>query len=165
MPLANEHVKQKVRLIDDAFSRVCDLVNDVSVVVRTKACVMLASYHDVEPVVLEQTFSKQIMSRLKHKIRNNTSSPISSKGSMKQEVTTASLSATTFANPFLYALCAQKNTRIQASGDINFNSEEFRVLDSGACGAFIHGLEDEYQEVRNAAIGKYTVTRSGISCY
>ncbi|SAL98284.1 hypothetical protein [Absidia glauca] len=130
MPLASEHVKQKVRLIDDAFSRVCDLVNDVSVVVRTKACVMLASYHDVEPVVLEQTFSKQIMSRLKHKIRNKTSSPASAKASMKQE----------------------KNTRIQASGDINFDSEEFRVLDSGACGAFIHGLEDEYQEVRNAAI-------------
>ncbi|KAI8344171.1 armadillo-type protein [Chlamydoabsidia padenii] len=132
MPLANEHVKEKVRLIDDAFSRVCDLVNDVSVVVRTKACVMLASYHDVEPLVLRQTFSKQIMSRLKRRIPRRGAHPDATggKNASKQE----------------------KNTRIQASGDINFNSEEFRVLDSGACGAFIHGLEDEYQEVRNAAI-------------
>ena len=32
-------------------------------------------------------------------------------------------------------------------------SEEFRIMDSGACGAFVHGLEDEFQEVRNASIG------------
>jgi hypothetical protein len=107
MPLASEHVKQKVRLIDDAFSRVCDLVNDVSVVVRTKACVMLASYHDVEPVVLEQTFSKQIMSRLKHKIRNKTASPASSKASTKQEVPVIIFSwLQSLLNPFMHALCA-----------------------------------------------------------
>ncbi|KAI8088775.1 armadillo-type protein [Halteromyces radiatus] len=123
MPLANEHVKEKVRLIDDAFSRVCDLVNDVSVVVRTKACVMLASYHNVEADVLAQTFSKQIMSRLRRKI------PSKKDHSFKKTT-----------------------SKIQASGDFNVDSEEFRILDSGACGAFIHGLEDEYQEVRNASI-------------
>ncbi|OMJ20533.1 Integrator complex subunit 4-like protein [Smittium culicis] len=32
-------------------------------------------------------------------------------------------------------------------------SEEFHILDSGAAGAFVHGLEDEFQEVRNASIG------------
>ena len=33
--------------------------------------------------------------------------------------------------------------------------DEFRLLDSGACGAFVHGLEDEYQDVRYATIGIY----------
>lgn len=41
-----------------------------------------------------------------------------------------------------------------AEGDFDVESEEFRILDSGACGAFVHGLEDEYKEVRNASIGK-----------
>jgi integrator complex subunit 4 len=41
-----------------------------------------------------------------------------------------------------------------AEGDFDVESEEFRILDSGACGAFVHGLEDEYKEVRNATIGK-----------
>lgn len=41
-----------------------------------------------------------------------------------------------------------------AEGDVDVGSDEFRLLDSGACGAFIHGLEDEFQQVRNASIGK-----------
>jgi integrator complex subunit 4 len=41
-----------------------------------------------------------------------------------------------------------------AEGDFDVESDEFHLLDSGACGAFIHGLEDEYQEVRYASIGK-----------
>ncbi|KAI9320528.1 hypothetical protein BX666DRAFT_1204677 [Dichotomocladium elegans] len=39
-----------------------------------------------------------------------------------------------------------------AEGDFDVESDEFRLLDSGACGAFIHGLEDEFQQVRNASI-------------
>ena len=39
------------------------------------------------------------------------------------------------------------------AGDQDMESEEFRIMDSGACGAFVHGLEDEFQEVRNASIG------------
>ncbi|CAO3642809.1 unnamed protein product [Cunninghamella echinulata] len=123
--LASEQILEKVRLIDDAFSRVCDLVNDVSVVVRTKACVMLASYHDVELDVLSQTFSKQLMSRLRRML-NGKSKPQNPKKPSGSIPT--------------------------AAGDIDVDSDEFRILDSGACGAFIHGLEDEYQEVRNAAI-------------
>lgn len=44
-----------------------------------------------------------------------------------------------------------------AEGDFDVESEEFRILDSGACGAFVHGLEDEYKEVRNASIGAQVV--------
>jgi integrator complex subunit 4 len=45
-----------------------------------------------------------------------------------------------------------------AEGDFDVESEEFRILDSGACGAFVHGLEDEYKEVRNASIGMMLMT-------
>lgn len=37
-------------------------------------------------------------------------------------------------------------------GDQDVTAQQVRLLDSGACGAFVHGLEDEYQDVRNAAI-------------
>ncbi|CAO3580101.1 unnamed protein product [Absidia cylindrospora] len=148
MPLANENLRKKVRLIDDAFSRVCDLVNDVSVVVRTKACVMLASYHDVEPNILAQTFSKQIMSRLKHRIPGNQTEQHDQSRYSKQNKDNQGK----WNNLGKDSGPKKGNSKIRASGDINVNDDEFRVLDSGACGAFIHGLEDEYQEVRSAAI-------------
>lgn len=40
-------------------------------------------------------------------------------------------------------------------GDIDVESTEARLLKSSANGAFIHGLEDAFQDVRNAAIGNY----------
>ncbi|KAF9916971.1 hypothetical protein BGZ65_000052, partial [Modicella reniformis] len=39
-----------------------------------------------------------------------------------------------------------------AAGPAQKQAQQVRLLDSGACGAFVHGLEDEYQDVRNAAI-------------
>jgi len=39
-------------------------------------------------------------------------------------------------------------------GDIDVESAETRLLKSSVNGAFIHGLEDTFQDVRNAAIGK-----------
>jgi len=37
-------------------------------------------------------------------------------------------------------------------GDIDVESTEVRLLKSSASGAFIHGLEDAFQDVRNATI-------------
>ncbi|KAI7891727.1 armadillo-type protein [Mucor mucedo] len=124
MKLAHEEVDETTRLIDDAFNKVCDLVNDSAITVRTKACVMMASYQNVGSDTLNQTFSKQIMSHLKRKIP---------KYKMQQKK---------------YA----KSALPIAEGDIDVQSNEFHLLDSGACGSFIHGLEDEFQEVRNASI-------------
>ncbi|KAI9267519.1 armadillo-type protein [Helicostylum pulchrum] len=124
MKLAHEEVDETTRLIDDAFNKVCDLVNDSAITVRTKACVMMASYQHVGSDTLNQTFSKQIMSHLKRKIPRY---------KMQQKK---------YANSALPI----------AEGDIDVQSNEFHLLDSGACGSFIHGLEDEFQEVRNASI-------------
>jgi integrator complex subunit 4 len=68
MKLAHEQMDETTRLIDDAFNKVCDLINDASVVIRTKACVMMASYQQVGPNTLAQTFSKQIMSHLRRNV-------------------------------------------------------------------------------------------------
>jgi integrator complex subunit 4 len=127
MKLAHEDIDETTRLIDDAFNKVCDLVNDSAITVRTKACVMMASYHHVGPDMMNQTFSKQIMSRLRRKVRYNP------RDSRKHD----------------------KDIIPVAEGDIDVESNEFHLLESGACGSFIHGLEDEFQEVRNASIGKY----------
>lgn len=125
MKLAHEEVNETTRLIDDAFNKVCDLVNDSAITVRTKACVMMASYQNVGSEALNQTFSKQIMSHLKRKLPR-----------YKQQQKKYAHGAIPV-----------------AEGDIDVESNEFHLLDSGACGAFIHGLEDEFQEVRNASIG------------
>lgn len=61
--------KESMRLIDVAFIDICDLVNDISLAVRTKACVVLASYQEVDLHVLQQTFSKQLMSHLRRKVK------------------------------------------------------------------------------------------------
>ncbi|RCH94569.1 Integrator complex subunit 4 [Rhizopus azygosporus] len=124
LKLAHEEITETTRLIDDAFNKVCDLVNDSAVMVRTKACVMMASYQNVGTDMLKQTFSKQIMSHLKRSLP---------KWRMQQKK---------YANGMIPV----------AEGDFDVESDEFHLLDSGACGAFIHGLEDEYQEVRYASI-------------
>ncbi|KAI9255512.1 armadillo-type protein [Sporodiniella umbellata] len=124
MKLDHEQLDETVRLIDDAFNKVCDLVNDATVVIRTKACVMMASYQNVGSDMLQQTFSKQIMSHLKRNIPR-----------YKQQ-------QKKYTNGVIPV----------AEGDFDVESDEFHILDSGACGAFIHGLEDEYQEVRYASI-------------
>ncbi|KAI8584114.1 hypothetical protein K450DRAFT_218208 [Umbelopsis ramanniana AG] len=128
MRLAHEGIDEEVRLLDDAFVKICDMVNDVDVNVRTKACTIMASYQHVDPNVLSQTFSKQIMSHNTRKARGK-------KGAANKVVN------------------RQSGKMIPvAEGDFDVESEEFRILDSGACGAFVHGLEDEYKEVRNASI-------------
>ncbi|ORX60685.1 hypothetical protein DM01DRAFT_1332815 [Hesseltinella vesiculosa] len=115
--------RTQIRLIDDAFARVCDLINDLSVDVRTKACTMLRSFRDVDSGVLQQAFSKQIIMRSKVRKPALTGPP-----------------TYTHRKP------------VVASGDRTLSSEDFRISESGACGAFIHGLEDEFPKVVNAAI-------------
>ncbi|ORY94068.1 armadillo-type protein [Syncephalastrum racemosum] len=111
---------ETIRLNDDAFAKVCDLVNDIKVEVRTKACVLMGSFRNVQLDILLQTFSKRIMSRLKRRVTNKAT--------------------------------GKKRLIPIAEGDFEADPDEYRLLDSGACGAFIHGLEDEYEEVRYAAI-------------
>ncbi|RIA94961.1 armadillo-type protein [Glomus cerebriforme] len=109
---------QVLRLIDDAFIKICDMVCDESVKVRSKACNIMGSYKLVEDSILLSTLSQQVISHGKPR------------------------------KPMF-----KKSRYIPTpEGDIDVESTEFRLLKSSANGAFIHGLEDAFQDVRNAAI-------------
>ncbi|KAG0004070.1 Integrator complex subunit 4 [Entomortierella chlamydospora] len=120
---------QATRLVDDAFIRICDMVNDSSMTVRAKACSRLGQFKSVDYKFLSQTFSKQIMARLKVDVAPKNLAA----GPAQKQAQRAKLIAT-------------------PEGDQDVAAQQVRLLDSGACGAFVHGLEDEYQDVRNAAI-------------
>ncbi|CAG8544290.1 13556_t:CDS:10 [Funneliformis caledonium] len=106
------------RLIDDAFIKICDMVCDESVKVRSKACNIMGRYKLVEDPILLSTLSQQVISHGKPR------------------------------KPMF-----KKSRYIPTpEGDIDVESAEVRLLKSSANGAFIHGLEDSFQDVRNAAI-------------
>ncbi|KAJ2502372.1 hypothetical protein GGH96_001168 [Coemansia sp. RSA 1972] len=116
-----EHLSlHNLRFLDDAFIKVCDMVNDSSMLVRQRACLILGRFRRVSPQYLEQTFSKQVMSNLRAVPR--------SLGYGRN--------------------CGLHSSKFHQRETV----DELRLLDSGAAGAFVHGLEDEYQEVRDAAI-------------
>lgn len=41
-------------------------------------------------------------------------------------------------------------------GDKDVAGDDISLVESGACGAFVHGLEDEFEAVRFAAIGPFS---------
>lgn len=55
----------ELRLLDDAFIKICDLVNDISMPVRALAAEMLGDFHAVDEKFLEQTLDKKLMSHLR----------------------------------------------------------------------------------------------------
>ncbi|KAJ2660661.1 hypothetical protein IWW48_002870 [Coemansia sp. RSA 1200] len=128
---------ETIRLLDDAFVKICDMVNDSSVVVRQRASAILGRFTNVDGKFLSQTFSKQVMSNLR---RFAARGPRGYAG-RNRGVRVGGGNRAAIPTP---------------EGDADVESDEFRLLDSGAAGAFVHGLEDEYQEVRDAAIESIT---------
>ncbi|KAJ2783417.1 hypothetical protein GGI15_002593 [Coemansia interrupta] len=125
-----QRASSTVRLLDDAFVRTCDMINDSSAAVRQRACTILGRFRHVDGGLLAQTFSKQVMSNLKrHRARGGH----------------AGRGRGARGGPAQGAIPTPP-------GDVDVDSDDVRLLDSGAAGAFVHGLEDEYQEVRDAAI-------------
>ncbi len=55
----------ELRLLDDAFIKICDLVNDSSMSVRALASGLLGDFHMVSEKFLAQTLDKKLMSHLK----------------------------------------------------------------------------------------------------
>ncbi|RUO97226.1 armadillo-type protein [Jimgerdemannia flammicorona] len=155
MKLEHDGLDEYMRLLDDAFVKICDLVNDSSV----NACTIMASYQHVDANVLSQTFSKQIMSHLRRKIPVNKGIAGKGKGATAQVCIYGSchaLSGALYSHILTRLLMLPSNHKSKflptPEGDFDVEADEFRLLDSGACGAFVHGLEDEYQDVRNASI-------------
>lgn len=121
---------EEIRLVDDGFVKICNTINDLAMKVRKEAASLLGSLHLVSPRFLEQTLDKKLMSNMR---RKRTAHERARDNYMSGEWSTG-----------------------QKFGDDAPNEavspENVSLMNSGACGAFIHGLEDEYLDVRNAAL-------------
>jgi len=121
---------EQIRLIDDAFAKICSMINDLSVDVRTQAGNVLGNFQSVSPDFLEQTLDKKLMSNLRMK-------------KSAHERNRESFKAGEWSSGKKWADDAPQ-------GDIQ--PEMITLMGIGACGAFIHGLEDEFMQVRMATL-------------
>ncbi len=114
-----------MRLADDAFSRVCNAVHDLSVSVRSEACRLLGEFVNVSDPFIEQTLDKKIM--------------------VKMRVTAKSGKPTVRREPI-----QEWSTGKKLGGDMpaeKVDEEGTSMIPSGACGAFVSGLEDEFMGI------------------
>ncbi|XP_061637887.1 integrator complex subunit 4 isoform X2 [Phyllopteryx taeniolatus] len=126
IPSSNE----EIRLADDAFGKISHMVSDGSWMVRAQAAKTLGSMSQVSPHFLEQTLDKKLMSDLRRK-------------RTAHERAKELFASGEFSSGRKWADDAPKE---------KVDTNTVNLIASGACGAFVHGLEDEMFEVRIAAV-------------
>ncbi|XP_056467364.1 integrator complex subunit 4 [Gadus chalcogrammus] len=126
IPSSNE----EVRLVDDSFGKISHMVNDGSWMVRVQAAKTLGSMLQVSHYFLEQTLDKKLMSDLRRK-------------RTAHERAKELYASGEFSSGRKWADDAPKE---------RLDTNAVNLIASGACGAFVHGLEDEMYEVRIAAV-------------
>lgn len=120
----------EVRLVDAAFGNVCSALCDLSMRVRTQAAELLGGMTSVSNEFLHQTLDKKLMSNLRRK-------------KSLHERYTELFQSGDWATGKKWADDAPKE---------KVNVATVSLIASGACGALVHGLEDEFLEVRTAAV-------------
>ncbi|CAH0406105.1 unnamed protein product [Chilo suppressalis] len=119
-----------MRLVDDAFIRICSAVNDLCMQVRALACTLLGTTRGVSDRFLLQTLDKQLMSNMKKKrTAHERGAELVRSG----------------------AWASGRRWADDAPGQL-VEQDDVQLLPGGAAGAFVHGLEDELMEVRTAAV-------------
>lgn len=120
----------EIRLIDDAFAKICSAISDLSMQIRTFAAELLGGMWQVNDEFLCQTLDKKLMSNMRRKktsheraFENYTSGEWSSGRKWADDA------------PQEYV-----------------NIDSISLIDSGSCGALVQGLEDEFLEVRMASV-------------
>lgn len=126
-----ERHHEDIRMIDAAFSKVCEALCDLSLQIRVLAAELLGSMTHVSSEFLHQTLDKKLMSNLRRK-RN-----AHERGA--HLVTSGEWSS-------------GKRWADDAPQE-HLDARTISLIASGACGALVHGLEDEFLEVRTAAVG------------
>ncbi|XP_075157218.1 integrator complex subunit 4 [Haematobia irritans] len=130
MILCGAEDEEEMRLIDAAFSKVCAALCDLSIQIRVQAAEHLGQMTMVGPEFLHQTLDKKLMSNLRRK-----------------------------------KTAHERGAQLVASGEWSsgkrwaddapqehLDAKTISLIASGACGALVHGLEDEFMEVRIATV-------------
>ena len=124
-----------IRLADDAFGKICNGINDLCVQVRELAARLMGEMGGVvSPHFLEQTLDKKLMSNMRAK-----------KSAHDRE---AKLVAS-----------GEWSTGKKWADDApreELDADSVNLMSFGACGAFIHGLEDEFLSVRRTSVDSLT---------
>ncbi|KAM3721144.1 Integrator complex subunit [Dirofilaria immitis] len=130
----------KLRLVDDAFATVCHAINDVEVTVRATAARLLGDFQQVSDSFLDQTLDKKLLNAMRmSKTRDG-----ASKKPLAYGFRCRRSQATT-----------EWSTGKKLGEDIpveRFDEEQASIISSGACGAFVTALEDEFMIVRQAGV-------------
>ncbi|KAH8362416.1 hypothetical protein KR200_006623 [Drosophila serrata] len=128
--IPSDRQQDDLRMIDAAFSKVCEALCDLSLQIRVLAAELLGGMTAVSREFLHQTLDKKLMSNLRRK-----------------------------------RTAHERGARLVTSGEWSsgkrwaddapqehLDARSISIIASGACGALIHGLEDEFLEVRTAAV-------------
>ncbi|VDN17022.1 unnamed protein product [Gongylonema pulchrum] len=130
----------KLRLVDDAFATVCHAINDVEVSVRAVAARLLGDFQQVSDSFLDQTLDKKLLNAMRmSKTRESASKRPQKHGSRHQRSQASS----------------EWSTGRRLGEDVpveRFDEEQSSIISSGACGAFVTALEDEFMIVRQAGV-------------
>ncbi|RKO87591.1 armadillo-type protein [Blyttiomyces helicus] len=142
--------KKIVRLTDDAFVKFCDMTNDSSERVRAKVSRILH-------IMLHLVYVRHKRRRIVSQIALPTLLQAFLLLGRFRNVTGVVLQQTL--SKQLMSMKRQFDSRDQKQAsdfDLETSGGDL-LLDAASCGAFIHGLEDEYEEVRNSAVGEFSI--------
>ena len=120
----------EIRMVDDAFAKICSAISDLSMQIRAYAAELLGGMKQVNNEFLCQTLDKKLMSNMR---RKKTSHERALENYTSGEWSSGRKWADDAPQEFV-------------------NSESISLIDSGACGALVQGLEDEFLEVRMASV-------------
>ncbi|OQR67888.1 integrator complex subunit 4-like [Tropilaelaps mercedesae] len=121
---------EKISLYDHAFACICQMINDGCMNVRVLAAQLLGGMLDVSPGFLEQTLDKKLMSNLRRKA--------SAHERQREAFQTGEWSS------------GQKWQDDAPREKVDEGAVS--LINQGACGFFVHALEDEFLEVRLASL-------------
>ncbi|BHF78543.1 Integrator complex subunit 4 [Sparganum proliferum] len=137
----HSHRKRSVYLVEDAFSRICDRLQDPSRSVRQLSASLIADLAEfVAEETLMLTLEKTVMSDRQVK-RSASDRSAQDKTGLWGPVTTPGRRAN-----------LPKGTLAPCSGNAPPSVDSIPLLSTGCTGALINGLEDEFHEVRCATL-------------
>ncbi|EYB97070.1 hypothetical protein Y032_0143g2371 [Ancylostoma ceylanicum] len=151
----------KLQLCDDAFSIVCDAVNDQEVMVRTEAATILGQFLTVSDAFLDQTLDKKMMKTVQDASgREQVKKVHQSRFAITQAPQRESRWKSHYQGQQRQKQYAsdwssgkELNARCPPSGSNTSPQDETEsIVPRGACGAFVSALEDEFMSVRRAAV-------------